>query len=166
MTYDLCTGYSTVSCFNAPLVRRPGDPNDQFNNDTGAITYLRAHGVPAAKIVLGVPFYGRAFTVTSTANNGLYQPYTATQTVDYKTLIGPSWAGDPGFQQGWDPIVRSPFLWNPTTRVWVSYENPRSIFDRSTFARTNGLGGMMMWQLNADDAQHSLLTAMSGPWTG
>ncbi|HEY3611062.1 MAG TPA: glycosyl hydrolase family 18 protein, partial [Pseudonocardiaceae bacterium] len=36
MTYDLCTGYSTVSCFNAPLVRRPGDPNDQFNNDTGA----------------------------------------------------------------------------------------------------------------------------------
>jgi chitinase len=166
MTYDLCTGYSTVSCFNAPLVKRTGDPNDQFNNDTGAITYMRAHGVPAAKIVLGVPFYGREFNVTSTANGGLYQPYTATQTVDYKTLIGPSWAGDPAFQQGWDPTVQSPFLWNPTTKVWVSYENPRSIFDRSTFAKTNGLAGMMMWQLNADDAQHSLLTAMSGPWTG
>ncbi|HEX4723996.1 MAG TPA: glycosyl hydrolase family 18 protein [Pseudonocardiaceae bacterium] len=165
MTYDLCTGYSKVSCFNAPLVKRQGDPNDQFNNDAGALAYMRAHGVPVAKIVLGVPFYGREFDVTSSVNGGLYQSYTATQTVDYKTLLGPSWAGNPAFQQGWDPVVESPFLWNPTTKVWVSYENPRSVFDRSTFAKSKGMAGMMMWELNGDDAQHSLLTAMSGPWT-
>jgi chitinase len=166
MTYDLCTGYSTVSCFNAPLVKRSGDPNDRFNNDTGAITYMNAHGVPVAKILLGVPFYGREFNVTSTANGGLYQSYTATRTVDYRTLIGPSWAGAPGFQQGWDPVVQSPFLWNPTSKIWVSYENPRSVLARSTFAKTSGLAGMMMWELSLDDTQHSLLTAMSGPWTG
>jgi chitinase len=164
MTYDLCTGYSTVSCFNAPLVKRPGDPNDQFNNDTGAVAYMRAHGVPAAKIVLGVPFYGREFNVTSADNGGLYQTYTATQTVNYNDLVGPSWIGNPAFQQGWDPIVESPFLWNPTQKIWVSYENPRSIYDRSIFAKHSGLAGMMMWQLGSDDAQHSLLTAMSGPW--
>jgi chitinase len=65
-----------------------------------------------------------------------------------------------------DPIVRSPYLWNPKTNTWVSYENPRSILDRSQFAKASGLAGMMMWQLGLDDAQHSLLAAMTGPWLG
>ena len=166
MTYDLCTGYSKVSCFNDPLVKRPGDPNDQYNNNVGAVSYMEAHGVPAGKIVLGVPFYGRYFNVTSASNGGLYQPYTSTGTLGYTTITGSQWAGNPDFQQGWDPIVRSPYLWNPKTSTWVSYENPRSILDRSLFAKASGLAGMMMWQLGLDDAQHSLLAAMTGPWLG
>jgi chitinase len=164
MTYDLCTGYSTVSCYNDPLVKRPGDPNDRYNNNVGALDYMRAHGVPSDKIVLGVPFYGRYFKVTSAANGGLYQPWTSSATLDYTTIIGPDWAGNPDFQQGWDPVVQSPYLWNPTTKTWVSYENPRSILIRSEFARSHGLAGMMMWQVGLDDAQHSLLAAMAGPW--
>ncbi|RSN52597.1 chitinase [Amycolatopsis sp. WAC 04182] len=164
MTYDFCTGYSKFSCFNDPLVKRPGDPNDEYNNNVGALKYMTDHGVPREKIVLGVPFYGRAFTVTSTANDGLYQPYTAMQFLDYKVLMGPEWAGDPGFRKGWDPIVRSPYLWNPEKKIWVSYENPRSIQDRSLFAKRHRLAGMMMWELGADDPQHSLLAAMTGPW--
>lgn len=166
MTYDLCTGYSKVSCFNDPLVQRPGDPNDQYNNNVGALAYMRAHGVPTRKIVLGVPFYGRYFNVTSADNGGLYQPWTSTATLDYTTIIGPNWAGNPDFHQGWDPIVQSPYLWNPTTKTWVSYENPRSILIRSEFAKSHGLAGMMMWQVGLDDPQHSLLAAMTGPWLG
>jgi chitinase len=166
MTYDLCTGYSKVSCFNDPMVKRPGDPNNRYNNDVGAVRYMKRHGVPAGKIVLGVPFYGRYFHVTSSTNNGLYQPYDATATLDYTDIIGPDWAGNPDFQQGWDPIVKSPYLWNPRTDTWVSYENPRSILIRSVFARSRGLAGMMMWQVGLDDPQHSLLAAMSGPWLG
>ena len=164
MTYDLCTGYSKVSCFNDPLVKRPGDPNDQYNNNVGAVSYMEAHGVPAGKIVLGVPFYGRYFNVKSAANGGLYQPYNSTATLGYTAITGPQWTGNPDFQQGWDPIVRSPYLWNPKTNTWVSYENPRSIQDRSLFAKASGLAGMMMWELGLDDAQHSLLSAMTGPW--
>ena len=164
MTYDLCTGYSKVSCFNDPLVQRPGDPNDQYNNNVGAVSYMEAHGVPTGKIVLGVPFYGRYFNVKSAANGGLYQPYYSTATLNYTTIVGPQWAGNPDFQQGWDPIVRSPYLWNPKTSTWVSYENPRSILDRSLFAKASGLAGMMMWNLGLDDTQHSLLSAMTGPW--
>lgn len=166
MTYDLCTGYSKVSCFNDPLVKRPGDPNDRYNNNVGALDYMESHGVPARKIVLGVPFYGRWFHVTSSANGGLYQPYDHTGLIGYNEIIGPDWAGNPDFQQGWDPVVKSPYLWNPTTDTWVSYENPRSILIRSSFAKSHGLAGMMMWQVGLDDAQHSLLAAMSGPWIG
>ncbi|KAA2264207.1 chitinase [Solihabitans fulvus] len=164
MTYDLCTGYSKVSCFNDPLVKRPGDPNDRYNNNVGAVDYMEAHGVPANKIVLGVPFYGRSFTVTSADNGGLYQPFTSMDFLDYKVLVGPQWAGNPDVQQGWDPVVRSPYLWNPRTMTWVSYENPRSILDRSLFAKDRRLAGMMMWEVGADDPQHSLLTAMTAPW--
>ncbi|GAA4523765.1 glycoside hydrolase family 18 protein [Amycolatopsis samaneae] len=164
MTYDLCTGYATVSCFNDPLVKRPDDPNDKYNNDTGALEYMKAHGVPEHKIVLGVPFYGRSYTVTSDKNGGLYQPYTATEFLNYKDLVGPKWIGNPDFVQGWDPVVRSPYLWNAKTKTWVNFANPRSIQDRSRFARNNGLQGMMMWEIGLDDPQHSLLAAMTGPW--
>lgn len=165
MTYDLCTGYSPVSCFNEPLVQRPGDPNDKYNNVAGAVEYMRAHGVPLDKIVLGVGFYGRWFKLKpGSSDSGLYQPYTDTAQLPYTQAIGPQWVGNPDFQQGWDPTVRAPYLWNPKTRVWASYQNPRSILDRSLFAKAQGLAGMMMWQIGYDDAQHSLLAAMTAPW--
>ena len=164
MTYDLCTGYSLVSCFNDPMVQRAGDPNDQYNNNVGGVQYMEDHGVPANKIVLGVPFYGRYFNVTSSANGGLYQPWTASTTVNYSTLVGSQYIANTAYLKGWDPVVQSPFLWNPTTRRWVSYEDPQSITIRSSFAKNSGLAGMMMWQLGGDDSTGSLLRAMARPW--
>jgi chitinase len=164
MTYDLCTGYSTVSCYNDPMVKRAGDPNNEYNNNVGAVDYMVAHGIPASKIVLGVPFYGRYFNVTSADNNGLYQPWTSSSTINYTTILGPQYAGNPDFVQGWDAAVQSPYLWNAKTKTWVSYENPQSILVRSLFAKSERLAGMMMWQIGGDDAQHGLLSAMSAPW--
>ena len=68
MTYDMGTGFSAVSTFNAPLREDPADPLSpplrRWNNVEGAIDYYREHGVPAHKLVLGVPFYGRGFRVS------------------------------------------------------------------------------------------------------
>ena len=52
-------------------------PMRRWNNVAGAIDYYRQQGVPAHKLVLGVPFYGRGWTgVPSGGTNGLYQPAT------------------------------------------------------------------------------------------
>jgi chitinase len=81
MTYDMGTSFSPVSTFNAPLREVQSDPMDprlrQWNSVAGAVDYYRGHGVPAGKLVLGLPYYGRGFHVSSDANDGLYKAYTA-----------------------------------------------------------------------------------------
>ena len=168
MSYDLGTGFSKVSTFNAPLREDPADPLDpalrRWNNVEGAVDYYRKHGVPADKLVLGVPFYGRGFRVTGEGSNGLYQPYSAPYEVGNWASIKTRFLGDPQWQQHWHPIAQAPWLFNAAERVFVSYEDPKSIGIRARLAKDRGLRGVFMWELTGDDEQHSLLDAMVGPF--
>ncbi|WP_020672110.1 glycoside hydrolase family 18 protein [Amycolatopsis nigrescens] len=170
MTYDMGTGFSTVATFNAPLREVAQDPLGQpmrrWNNVLGAVEYYRQHGVPADRLVLGVPFYGRGFQVRQAGqDNGLYQPYERTFDVggwrNIQALLK-----DPAWQQHWHPVARSPWLYNAAERRFASFENPESIGIRARTAERNGLLGAFMWELSQDDAEHSLLTAMSAPFRG
>jgi chitinase len=168
MTYDMGTGFSPVSTFNAPMAPVPADPLGQpmkrWNNVTGAVEYYERHGVPAHRIVLGVPFYGRGFHVTQAGpNHGLFQPWDTTfdpgSWRDIEKLLA-----DPAWEQHWDGNARSPWLYNAAERKFVSFENPRSIGIRSDYACRAGLRGAFMWEIAEDDSAHSMLTAMARPW--
>jgi chitinase len=168
MTYDMGTGFSAVSTFNAPMREVASDPLGQpmrrWNNVTNAVRFYRAHGVPADRLVLGVPFYGRGFQVTSEgSNHGLYQPYDATFSPggwkDMKELLD-----DPRWTPHWHPVAASPWLYNAAERRFVSFETPESILIRAKHAKQSGLLGTFMWELSDDDAEHSLLAAMSAPF--
>jgi chitinase len=168
MTYDMGTGFSPVSTFNAPMAQVPADPLGQpmkrWNNVTGAVQYYEQHGVPADRIVLGVPFYGRGFHVTQAGpNHGLFQPWDASfdpgSWSDIKKLLT-----DPAWEQHWDRNAQAPWLYNPTEQKFVSFENPRSIGIRSDYARAAGLRGAFMWEIAEDDSAHSMLNAMAKPW--
>ncbi len=78
MSYDMGTGFSSVSTFNAPLHEVPADPLApelrRWNNVAGAVQFYRDHGVPAGKLVLGVPFYGRGFKSPATPRMGCTRP--------------------------------------------------------------------------------------------
>lgn len=168
MTYDMGMGFSPVSTFNAPMAPVPADPLGQpmkrWNNVTGAVRYYEQHGVPADRIVLGVPFYDRGFHGTRAGpNHGLFQPLD--------TSFDPgSWGDikklqtDPAWEQHWDVDAQSPWLYNAAERKFVSFENPRSIGIRSGYARWAGLRGAFMWEIAEDDSAHSMLTAMANPW--
>lgn len=168
MTYDMGTAFSTVSTFNAPLREVANDPLPpelrRWNNVEGAVAYYREHGVPADKLVLGVPFYGRGFRVSGTGKDGLYQSYNGTydagdwRNIEAKLLDNPDWT------QHWHPVAQTPWLFNGNERIFVSYEDPKSIDLRARFAKDAGLRGVFMWELTGDDAQHSLLDAMAKPF--
>ena len=168
MTYDMGTGFSPVSTFNAPMRPVPADPLGQpmkrWNNVTGAVQYYEMHGVTPDRIVLGVPFYGRGFHVTQAGpNHGLFQPWDTSfdpgSWSDIKKLLT-----DPAWEQHWDSNAQAPWLYNPTEQKFVSFENPRSIGIRSDYARRAGLRGAFMWEIAEDDSAHSMLTAMAKPW--
>jgi chitinase len=169
MTYDMGTGFSPVSTFNAPMGQVPADPLGQpmkrWNNVTGAVRYYEQHGVPADRMVLGVPYYGRGFHVTQAGpNHGLFQPWDAGFDPGSWADIRSKLLTDPAWEQHWDVNAQSPWLYNPARQVFVSYENPRSIGIRAAFAKAAGLRGAFTWEIAEDDAQHSMLNAMSKPW--
>lgn len=168
MSYDMGTTFSPVAAFNAPLREVPGDPLApelrRWNSVEGAVDYYRAHGVPAGKIVVGVPFYGRGYRVTSDSSDGLYQPYSGTYPVGDWRTIKAKLLGDPQWRQHWHPGAGSPWLFNAKKHVFVSYEDPRSIAIRARFAHDRGLRGVFTWELAGDDDERSLLKAMAQPF--
>jgi chitinase len=168
MTYDMGTSFSPVSAFNAPLHEVESDPMDpqlrRWNSVAGAVDYYRDHGVPADKLVLGVPFYGRGFRVSSDANDGLYQAYTAPYGAGDWRVIKEKLLTDPQWEQHWHRVAQTPWLFHRGDHIFVSYEDPRSIAIRAEYARARGLRGVFMWELTGDDNQHSLLEAMTKPF--
>lgn len=168
MSYDMGTGFSSVSTFNAPLREVPADPLDpaqrRWNNVAGAVQYYRQHGVPADKLVLGVPFYGRGFRVTTDAADGLYQPYSAPFDAGDWRRIRSDFLDQPGWQRHWHPVAQAPWLYNAAERIFISYEDPASIGVRAEFAKASALRGVFTWELTGDDAEGSLLRAMARPF--
>lgn len=168
MSYDMGTGFSKVSTFNAPLREVPQDPlapeQRRWNSVEGAVQYYRQHGVPNDKLVLGVPFYGRGFKVTTESADGLYQPYSAPFDAGDWRRIKQEFLGTPGWQRHWHPVAQAPWLYNAADKVFISYEDPTSIALRADYAKDQKLRGVFTWELTGDDDQASLLKAMAAPF--
>jgi len=165
MAYDYHAG-SRIAHFNAPLFRASGDPTPNANADASMRAFVAA-GVAPSKLVLGVPFYGRTYSEVRNINDGLFQranPAGAAQwggeRIDYRTLMR-NRPLDNGFVSHWSDHARVPFLHNPQTGVWITYDDPQSISMKAAYARQNGYAGVMIWQLGADDG--SLLSAVARP---
>lgn len=164
MTYDMNNSASPISGFNAPLHADLHDPTPalerRWNNVTGAVEYYENHGVPADKIVLGLPFYGLGYTGVSREKDGLYStfqkdyPETPYSVVQAKLLKDSSW------QKHWSVSAAAPWIYNDRTRTFFSYDDPRSIAIKASFVKHAHLRGAMFWVLGEDDADGSLLRAL------
>ena len=71
MTYDFRTS-DPIAGHHANLYLHPAD--EKKRSVDSAVRDFIAAGVPPAKIVVGVPFYGRAWTDIQGEGTGLYQP--------------------------------------------------------------------------------------------
>ena len=169
MTYDFAGAWSKITCLNAPL----------YTPDTGiagvsqhsvdeTVRAYRAAGVPAEKIVVGVPFYGRAFGGVRDVNHGLFQPHdkeapapppAGARQWTYATIVA---AGlDKSDQRHWHEQSKVPWLYDARPGVFVTYDDPDSLAAKASYVREQGLGGAMIWELSQDDARGSLLEALN-----
>ncbi|MFL5560065.1 MAG: glycoside hydrolase family 18 protein, partial [Gemmatimonadaceae bacterium] len=155
MTYDFHDRGSPIANFNAPLHSPVGDVAPSYNVDSSITMYLAA-GVPASKIVVGVPFYGRAFGGVAPEHDGLLQPTSGaaptdvTGGMDYKSLVAKQLEKN-GFTRHWDTVAQVPWLYNPATGTWITYDDEQSIGAKAAWAHDHALGGVMIWQLAGDD---------------
>jgi chitinase len=164
MTYDMNNIFSPVSGFNTPLQADPRDaapePQRSSDNLTSAVRYYESHGVPAAKIMLGVAFYGRGFTGVSSRDGGLYSKYTGGYDETPWKTIRSRFLTDADWVRHWSPAAQAPWLYNERQHIFFTYDDPLSLGIKADFARRQDLRGMMIWVLGEDDPGDSLLNAL------
>jgi len=161
MAYDFHNSLTPTTGHHAGLHPSKFDPPDDRAADKAVKQYLAA-GVPASKLVLGVPFYGRAFTDVAPEHNGLQQKYG-------KFFGAPSWReltadyiGKNGYVRYWDEQAQVPYLWNAKTHTFVSYEDPQSLRIKTGFIKSRHLGGAMYWEQSLDKDSELLDVLVKG----
>lgn len=158
MTYDFHGSWEDFTGHNAPLYARPEESESasHLNTDYG-VNYWLKNGADGKKLVLGMPLYGRCFTLRNPSINGFNAPTSG------KGKEGP-YTRDAGFlgyneicemfqQQQW-AIVRDQYHVAPYTYrgdQWCGYDDVQSIAIKTDYLKSKGLSGGMIWSLETDD---------------
>ena len=115
-----------------------------------AVAQFRAAGVPARKLVVGVPFYGHVFADVRPENSGLDQSYGHHGTTPSWPQLVADYIGKNGYVRHWDESAQEPYLWNAAIREFVSYDDPQSLALKAQFVKAQRLGGVMYWEQSQD----------------
>lgn len=166
MSYDYNGAWAKTTGHNAPLYRSASDNGPAgFDVNSSVTSYLSA-GVPAAKLVLGVPLYGRGWSgvAPGTTATGLHSSATGASAgtweagvLDYDD-IAVNYL--PKMTRIWDSVAKVPYLWDPQSKVLISYDDAESMRAKANYVKAKGLGGVMMWELSGD-RQSTLLNALN-----
>lgn len=126
---------------NAPLYQS-SSYGGWMNCDKAVKAHL-AKGVPASKLVFGMPFYGHG--------RDIYDNFT-----DFKNVKIPS-----GYSDHWDKEAMVPYITDKNGRFVLSYDNARSIGLKCDYILDNGLRGAMFWDDAGDDNNCTLHKAIA-----
>ncbi|KAI9502661.1 hypothetical protein GGI25_003516 [Coemansia spiralis] len=178
MQYDINGGWNNVTGPNAPFNYQKGEGMQV--SFVSAIDAWTQAGWPASQLTAGLGFYGRSTIALedmtqdptnqyqpqssvvplgdsedaswydacagATANSGTWQ---WKHLRDQGVLTSPSSAAAPWVRQ-WDPVSQTPWLFNPSTKQFISYDDPESLQIKVNYAASKGLAGTMIWSLNMD----------------
>lgn len=168
MAYDYSEGDSGgLTGHAAPLFTDPKAPNQESAD--ASVHAFELAGVPARKILLGVPFYGRAWEQVGSENHGLFErgKPAAQNFFPYGVITG-TLLGH-GFTRNWDAAASAPFLYSAERKMFVSYEDPESLKAKCKYVMTQGLGGVMFWEYSQDpsgELLHTIDHALDYPAAG
>ncbi|KAH8659414.1 endochitinase [Ilyonectria robusta] len=156
MAYDYAGSWSSYSGHNANLFANTEQPNrTPFNTDSAVQDYLNG-GIPAEKLILGMPIYGHSFQGTT----GIGQEFTGTGSGswengawDYKDLP------KAGATVKYDSIAQASYSYDSRTQELISFDAPDAIKKKISYLQDLGLGGSMFWEASADkNGSDSLIT--------
>ena len=151
MTYDLITGYDTVTGHHTALY----STRHQKESCDNAVRMLVKKGVPRSKLLIGAAFYARIWEDVSETNNGLYQNGKFLKGVSFKSFSYLS--ADSGFIYHWDNKANAPSLYNPQKKWLVTFDDSISIFLKTKYVMKNHLNGIMFWQIADDSFTNGML---------
>ena len=161
MTYDFHGPWSKTG-FNANLY--PYDEDPFLSVDTVIKSYIKA-GVLREKILLGIPFYGRSWEGVPPEKNGLDQPGSLGPgtieggILDYKDIKN---RFEKRLKKFFHPKAQSTWLYG--NGIFITYDDPLSVFLKSLYVVQEDLGGVAIWELSCDGGE--LLSVIDGVFGG
>lgn len=159
MTYDIHGTWDKYTDFNSPLYNNSDtSPQYKWSIDSSVNAWLNA-GFPAAKLVLGIPFYGYRYDAVTNSNNGLYQTYSGGASISYANIAS-NYLNKTGFVRYYHQQSMVPWLFNGST--FISYDDPQSIGAKTQYIKTKNLGGAAVWELSQDPNKVLLNPLYSG----
>ncbi|HTV39612.1 MAG TPA: glycoside hydrolase family 18 protein [Candidatus Sulfotelmatobacter sp.] len=161
MTYDLSGTWLGATWYNSPIFDGGYDVPETsvlVPSVNGAVSNFVFYGVSPAKLGIGIAFYGYVWEGGSgTSTGGVTQPRQTwttaptTTAVTYDTIIASYYQAslyhwDTNAQAAWLSITNS----NPGDDMFISYDDQRTCQSKVSYARNEGLGGVMIWELSQD----------------
>ncbi|KAJ2648549.1 hypothetical protein IWW40_003854 [Coemansia sp. RSA 1250] len=187
MVYDINGAWQAQTGPNAPFDYEEGKA-EQVSFITAIEAWTKA-GWPAAKLNAGLAFYGRSTTTlvdmtldpqnqyqnqSNVVPQGDETDLPAFDACANATAVSGTWMYKKLREQGvlttpttakapwvrqWDSTTKTPWLFNPTTKQYITYDDPESLKIKVDYAAAKGLGGVMVWALYMD-YQNELLNSI------
>ncbi|HEY2391938.1 MAG TPA: glycoside hydrolase family 18 protein, partial [Candidatus Angelobacter sp.] len=169
-TFDYNGPFNPFTGFVSPLVQTQFDTNPIFNITFTVDSYLQA-GVPANKILMGIPFYAYGWAITGPSAPGQNGQFVAAvNPANPSSGNPPNYAGttaiqlDPALagvaatethsfldlnvlpfsQLFHEPKAQTPYAFDGLN--WWTYEDARSLAVKTRFAREKHLGGAFIFE--------------------
>lgn len=135
MTYDMHGSWDPYTGFNSPLYSGAKDVTDlqQQLNVNASIHYWIELGAPKEKIVMGIPSYGRTFTLVDASVNGVGAPASgpgkAGQYSREAGMIGYNELCEKFLSEKWDITCNEKQLvcYATSGNQWISFEDVKSV---------------------------------------
>ncbi|WP_049576544.1 glycosyl hydrolase family 18 protein [Nocardiopsis sp. SBT366] len=159
--YDYHGTWESVTNHQSNLVPDPRDPGDVISTQTTMQAYLD-RGVDPDKLVLGVPFYGQGWTGVEPGpeGDGLFQTAAgpahgtyADGSEEYRNL-----KELPGYDLFRSDDLGTAWLYDGET-FWT-FDDETAMTQKTDWVTDNGLGGVMIWSIDGDDTDGSLMAAI------
>lgn len=146
MTYDSADGSwgETTTAHHTNLKKTS---YAKYSVEDAVDAYIK-EGVPSTKIMIGVAFYSRGFSNTDgpgkPASGGSPDQSWEKGIVDYKDLP------KPGAVEYWDPQALAPFSYDSARKVYNSYDNVNSVYEKCKYVWEKNLKGCLIWEASGD----------------
>jgi chitinase len=166
MTYDFTGNWSNYAGHHSPLFASSKQPGGNLRSTELSMKYLvEERGLPARRLAVGVPLYGRGFAVAA--------PYQSTQGVPRTRLPQGNYSNlhkllhEQGWTRLWDDATKNPWLVKADHSVVIGYDDAESVSLKTDWALKQGFRGVFFWQVAADrlpDGTNPLQEAARKAW--
>ncbi|WP_316805438.1 glycoside hydrolase family 18 protein [Pedobacter nototheniae] len=146
MTYDFYNG--DLAGHHTNLYNSKKHPAENYADKT--FKEFLAAGVPANKLVMGIAFYSRAFTLKENSIKGLGDSVLSSRYGKGYTFIKDSLINQKGFTAYHDKQAVASYIYNPETREYMTYDDEQSVKEKCRYVLKNKMGGVMFWEYDSD----------------
>ena len=138
MTYDMTGDWDEKALFDSPLYPHEGYTTWSWQE---TFDYWSKRGVPAEKMVFGIPSFG--FQFEGATGPGSNFTKGKTKSLSYAQIVK-----NTDWEIHFDSVSVEPYA--VSANSYTTYEDPHSAAIKSRWVKDNGYAGIMVWEVSHD----------------